>query len=229
MFKSKNAGVQEKYLEMLMEGVSPKDIEKYTKDVQTNPGIPAPKPQPGAKPLSTTPMKGIGADKVDSPKPESSGISMSDSIGFLAGEVELASDADNFKGKNAALFNPRKYKVSLYVSPSQKAEKVIIATTPHGAAKKFVQEVLGEEPFSGGLRQEQTVSQGDNIHRVWSIQLPGYGQKLWVKEYDPMPVGGSLRKGKKEEESLDKRGFPVEEKKKKKGSLSAALSYLASE
>lgn len=209
--KSKLAAeLKDTYLQLLQEGYKPDDIEKFVKDVKTKP-----------------------AEDVDSPKPESSGISMSDSIGFLAGEVELASDADNFKGKTAFFFHPREFKVSLYVSPSQKTEKVIIATTPHGAAKKFVQEVLGEEPFSGGLREEQTEyngdKYGDNPIRVWSVQIPGYGQKLWVKEFKPMSAEGSLRKGKKEEESLDKRGFPVEEKKKKKGSLSAALSYLASE
>jgi len=57
----KLAELKDTYLQLLQEGYNPKDVEKYIKDVQTNPNTKAPKPKPGTKPLTTT----IGSLKAD--------------------------------------------------------------------------------------------------------------------------------------------------------------------
>lgn len=75
------AELKDTYLQLLQEGYNPKDVEKFVKEIQTNPNTKAPKPKPGTKPL-TTPTTSIG--------------SLRKAENYLAGKE--ASDADNFKG-----------------------------------------------------------------------------------------------------------------------------------
>ncbi len=112
---------------------------------------------------------------------------------------------NNFSKKAGGLFPPTKYLVSIYIPQKNedgtytqnKSKKEITANTPNEAAKKFVSEVLKESPDSLVLKEEHPVKNGDSVSRVWSTLLQGYGQKLWVREVEPMRVGGSSKKAAK--------------------------------
>lgn len=57
----KFAELKDTYLQLLQEGYKPEDVEKFVKDIQTNPDTKSPTPKPGTKPLTTS----IGSLKAD--------------------------------------------------------------------------------------------------------------------------------------------------------------------
>ena len=61
----KFAELKDTYLQLLQEGYKPQDVEKFVKEIQTNPHAKSPTPKPGTKPLTKPLTTSIGSLKAD--------------------------------------------------------------------------------------------------------------------------------------------------------------------